>query len=160
MDLIDGSRPECLRTNAWSNLSETPCQVHLLLLAHPPAFDYSNFPANSFIPLQCLPGPVPQLSGQLGILGQLVVRPGDTHWFIVASICDGVLPYRRGPQLVLDSLLDRNHPPPRARPYKGLVRQAEVCHQSRVDDAWMDGRGRDLRVTPCNLRGIQNVGQL
>ncbi len=87
------------------------------------------------------------------------MAPGDTHRLIVSSIRDLVPLDRCGPQLVLDSLLERNHLPPRGRPHKGLVRQAEFCHKASVDDARMDRRRRDLWVTPCDLRRIQNVGE-
>ena len=54
-------------------------------------------------------------------------------------------------RLLLGSLVDRDHLPPSTRPNKRLLHQAEARHQSRVDGAWMDGRGRDLQVTSCNL---------
>lgn len=85
---------------------------------------------------------------------------GDTHRLIVSSIRELVLLYRCSPQLILDSLLGRNHLPPRGRPHERFVRRAEVCHQSGIDNARMDGRGRDLRVAPCDLGRIQDIGKL
>lgn len=90
--------------NAYRETSLTSTNLSLL---YPLAIHYND--QTSFIPLQLLLGPIPQLPSQLLIIRQLIMRPRHAHRLIKTAISNLLLLRSRRPQLIARALFQRQH---------------------------------------------------
>ena len=126
-------------------------QMHLIAIIsiHTPFLRPSNV-----VPLQLLLRPLPQLPCQLLVIGHLIVRPRHPHRHIIPAVRNFPLVRRRCPKLITRPLLRRHHIPQIRHIHEPLVKETQIPHQARVNDARMHRRRCDIRVAPCQFARV------